>query len=66
MTKFLTIFGRFSTLTKIHQNLFEGHTNVAEHFAKFSEDSEDNRRFPKIAEDFRGGPEYVSIIHQRI
>ena len=28
--------------------------------------SEDVRRFLKIAEDFRGRPEDVSIIHQRI
>ena len=28
--------------------------------------SEKFRRFPKIAEDFRGRPEDVSMIHQRI
>ena len=58
MTKFLTIFRSFSTLYENSPKLVEGHTNVAEHFTKFSEDS---RRFPKIAEDFRGRPEYVYI-----
>ena len=28
--------------------------------------SKDARRFLKIAKDFQGRPEYVSIIHQRI
>ena len=28
--------------------------------------SENFRKFPKIAEDFRGRPEDVSMIHQRI
>ena len=32
----------------------------------FSEISEDARRLLKIAEDFRGRPEDVSMIHQRI
>ena len=41
MTAFLTIFRRFP---KILQNLPEGHTNVAEHFPKFSDDI---RRLPK-------------------
>ena len=54
------IFRRFP---KILQNLSKGHTNVAEHFQKISEGT---RRLPKIAKDFRGRPEDVSIIHQRI
>ena len=37
--------------------------NVSEHFPKISEDV---RRFPMIVEDFRGRPEDVSMIHQRI
>jgi len=52
MTAFLTIFRRFPTtfrrFSKILQNLSEGHTNVAEHFPKISEDC---RRFPKTFED---------------
>ena len=57
MTEFMTIFRRFPTtfrrFSKIFQNCFEGQTNVTEHF-------------PRIAKDFRGRPEDVSIIHQRI
>ena len=60
MTAFLMIFRRFP---KILQNCSEGQTNVPEHFPKISENS---RRCPKIAEDFRGRPEDVSMIHQRI
>ena len=48
---------------KIFQNCSKGQTNVPEHFPIISEDV---RRFPKIAEDFRGRPEDVSMIHQRI
>ena len=48
---------------KILQNLSEGRTNVTEHFPKISDDC---RRLPNIAEDFRGRPEDISIIHQRI
>ena len=35
-------------------------------FRKFSKMSEDCQRLPKIAQDFRGRPEDVSMIHQRI
>ena len=35
-------------------------------FREFPNISEDVRIFPKIAEDFRGRPEDVSMIHQRI
>jgi len=63
----MTIFRIFPTtfrqFPKILQNLSEGHTNIAEHFPKTSEDF---RQLLKIAEDFRGRPEHVSIIHQRI
>ena len=48
--RFPTTFRRFP---KIFQNCSEYQTNVPEHF-------------PKISEDFRGRPEDVSMIHQRI
>ena len=35
-------------------------------FREFPKISEDVRRFLKLAEDFRGRPEDVSMIHQRI
>ena len=56
----LMIFRRFP---KIFQNCSEGQTNVPEHFPRISENF---RKFPKIIEDFRGRPEDVSMIHQRI
>ena len=37
-----------------------------ENFREFPKMSEDVRRLLKIAEDFRGRPEDVSMIHQRI
>ena len=43
---------------KIFQNYSEGQTNVPEHFLRLFEDV---RSFPKIAEDFRGRREDVSI-----
>ena len=57
---FLKISNHFP---KILQNLSKGHTNIAEHFLKISEDT---RRFPKIAEDFQGRGEDVLIINQLI
>ena len=54
---------------------------ISDHIPKISEDSpkyfwrpdgcsrtfsENFRKFPKIAEDFRGRPEDISMIHQRI
>ena len=48
---------------KIFQNCSEGQTNFPEYFRKSSEYV---RRFLKIAENFRGRPEDVSMIHQRI
>ena len=60
MTAFMMIFRRSP---KIFQNCSEGKTNVSEHFPKISEGV---RRFTKIAEDFRGRPEDVLMIHQRI
>ena len=57
---FLMIFRRFP---KIFQNCRKDQMNVPEHFPKISENF---RRCPKIAEDFPGRPEDVSMIHQRI
>ena len=51
--------GVFDDFPKIFQSCPEDQTNVPEYFPKF-------RNFPKIAEDFRGRPEDVSMIHQRI
>ena len=48
--RFLTTFRRFP---KILENLSEGHTIIAEHFSKISEDY---RRFPKISKDYRRLP----------
>ena len=45
---------------KIFQNWSEGQTNVPEHFPRSSENS---LSCPKIAEDYRGKPEDVSMIH---
>ena len=60
---------------------FDDFPKISDHLAKISEDfpklfrrpdersrtfSENFRRCPKIAEDFRGRPEDVSMIHQRI
>ena len=61
--------------------VFDDFPKISDHLAKISEDfpklfrrpdersrtfSENFRRCPKIAEDFRGRPEDVSMIHQRI
>ena len=61
--------------------VFDDFPKISDHFRKISEDfpklfrrshersqtfSENFRKFPKIAEDFRGRPEDVSMIHQRI
>ena len=47
---------------KIFQNCFEGQTNIPEHFPRNI--FENYWRCPKIAEDYRGRPEDVSMIHQ--
>ena len=57
------VFDDFPKISEDFQNCSEGQTNVLEHFPRISEDV---RRFRKIAEDFRGRPEDVSMIHQRI
>ena len=61
--------------------VFDDFPKISDHFSKISEAfpkllrrpdepsrtfSENFRRCPKIAEDFRGRPEDVSMIHQRI
>ena len=43
--------------------VFDDFPKISDHLPKISEDV---RRFPKIAEDFRGRLEDVSMIHQRI
>jgi len=62
-------------------SVFDDFPKISDHFPKISEDSaklvrwshercrtfsENFRRFPKIAEDFRGRPKDVSIINRRI
>ena len=48
--RFLTTFRRFP---QILQNLFESHTNVAEHiFRKFFKITEDFQRLPKTFEEY--------------
>ena len=60
---FPKISDHFPKISEDFQNCSEGQTNVSEHFPRISENS---WRCPKIAEDFRGGPEDVSMIHQWI
>ena len=60
-----------------NNDVFDDFPRISDHFPKISEDflklfrrlderfrkrSEDYRRFPKVAEDFRGGTDDVSII----
>ena len=67
MTPFLMIFRRFPTafrrFSKIVPKARRTFPNI---FREFPENSGNFRRCPKIAEDFRGGPEDLSMIHQRI
>ena len=60
---FPKISDHFPKISEDFPKLFEGQTNVSEHFPRISENS---GRCPKIAKDFRGRPEDVSMIHQRI
>ena len=53
----------FNQFPKIFQYCSEGQTNAPKHFLRISENG---RRFSKIAEDFRGRPEDVLMIHQPI
>jgi len=50
----------FRRFPKIFQNCFEGLTNVSEHFSNIFQ------RFPKVAEDFRGGTDDVSNIQHHL
>ena len=62
------------------EGVFDDFPKISDHFLKISENfsklfqrpdertrtfSENFRKFPKIAEDFRGRPEEVSMIHKR-
>ena len=57
------VFDDFPKISEDFPKLIEGQANVPEHFPRISENF---RRCPKISEDFRGRPEDVSMIHQRI
>ena len=64
-----------------NNDVFDDFPKISDHIPKISEDfpklfrslderfrtlSEDYRRFPKVAEDFQGGTDDVSIIQQHI
>ena len=51
----------FDDFPKTFQTCSEVQTNVPKHLPRISEDFQ---RFPKIAKDFRGRPEDVSMMHQ--
>ena len=53
-------FRRFSKIVLKARRMFP---NIFREFLKISEDVQ---RFPKIAEDFRGRPKDVFMIHQQI
>ena len=71
----------FLLFKRTDNGVFDDFPKISDHFPKISEDfpklsrrpdehfrtfPENFRRCPKIAEDFRGRPEDVSMIHQRI
>ena len=71
----------FLLYKRTDNGVFDDFPKISDHFPKISEDfpklsrrpderfrtfPENFRRLPKIAEDFRGRPEDVSMIHQRI
>ena len=58
--------GVFDDFPKISENFPKLFQSSNERFWTFPKISEGVRRFSKIAEDFRGRPEDVSMIHQRI
>ena len=60
---FPKISDHFPKISEIFQNCSEGQMKVPEHFPRISENF---RRCPKVPENFRGGPEHVPMIHQRI
>jgi len=64
-----------------NNDVFDDFPKISDHFPKISEDfpklfrrlderlrtfSEDCQRFPKVAEDFRGGTDYASIIQHHL
>ena len=57
---FPKISDNFPKISEDFPKLFRGQTSVPGTY------SENVRKFPKIVEDFRGRPEEVSTIHQRI
>ena len=63
MTAFLMISEDFRRFSKIVPKARQTLPNI---FPEFPKISEDVRRLPKIAEDFQGRPEDVSMIHQWI
>ena len=60
---FPKIFNHFPKTSEDFPKLFPRPDERSQTFQKIFKDI---RRFPKIAEDFRGRPEDVSMIHQRI
>ena len=65
----------FLLYKRTDDGIFDGFPKISENFSKllrrpdersrnFSGISEDVRRLPRIAEDFRGRPQDVSMIHQ--
>ena len=58
------VVDHFPKMSKILQSLSEGQMDVSEYFPKWLKITEDFRRCPKIAGDFREKSEDVSIIHQ--
>ena len=71
----------FLLYKRTDNGVFDDFPKISDHFPKISKDfpklsrrpderfrtfPENFRRCPKIAEDFRGRPEDVSMIHQRI
>ena len=71
----------FLLYKRTDKGVFDDFPKISAHFPTISEDfiklcrrsderprtfSENFRKFLKIAEDFRGGPEDVSMMHQRI
>ena len=60
------VFDDFPKISEDFPKLSRRPDERSQTFPIISEISEDVRRFPKTAEDFRGRPEDVSMIHQRI
>ena len=79
--KFISLSQRVMFFLLYKHGVFDDFPKISDHFPNISEKfpklfrrpdersrtfSENFRKFPKIAEDFRGRPEDVSMIHQRI